>query len=151
MPKNLIHKVLLSILFGCGVIGIDQWTKYLVSNGVWSAPWIRPLFNEGISFSIVLPAWATWVLIFGVISWLIYDVIRRSGIKADWALVGVIIGGAISNAIDRIRFGAVFDWISVPYFSVFNIADTAIVVGLAAHILLTWRHSHEARENTRNT
>ena len=43
-------------------------------------------------------------------------------------LVSFILIGAISNLIDRFRFGAVIDWISIPWWSVFNLADVYIVV-----------------------
>lgn len=151
MLKNSTRNFSLSVLIAALIIAIDQWTKLLVAQGTWASSWIRPLLNEGISFSISLPAWATWILTLGILCWLAIDVIRRKGAKGDWVIFGIIFGGAVSNLIDRLRLGAVFDWIAVPFFSVFNIADIAIVVGLATYVILTWRHSHEARENTRNS
>ncbi|MGM5480100.1 MAG: signal peptidase II [Nanobdellota archaeon] len=43
---------------------------------------------------------------------------------------GLIVGGALGNGFDRVLFGAVFDWIDIAWWPVFNIADTAIVCGV---------------------
>ncbi len=47
---------------------------------------------------------------------------------AQITLISFILIGALSNLIDRFRFGAVIDWISIPWWSVFNLADIYIVV-----------------------
>jgi signal peptidase II len=49
--------------------------------------------------------------------------------------VGLLIGGAIGNLIDRIRLGYVIDWIKVPHWPTFNIADSAITVGVTVLII----------------
>lgn len=49
--------------------------------------------------------------------------------------VGLLIGGAIGNLIDRIRLGYVIDWIKVPHWPTFNIADSAITVGVIVLIV----------------
>lgn len=45
-------------------------------------------------------------------------------------LLGIITGGAVGNLINRIHLGYVIDYISIPPFPVFNLADTGITVGL---------------------
>ena len=52
--------------------------------------------------------------------------------------LGMQLGGALGNLIDRVRFGHVFDFVDLTYWPVFNVADSAIVVGvliLAYHLL----------------
>lgn len=49
--------------------------------------------------------------------------------------VGLLIGGAIGNLIDRIRLGYVIDWIKVPHWPTFNIADSAITIGVTILIV----------------
>ena len=44
--------------------------------------------------------------------------------------LGLIVVGAISNLIDRLRYGFVIDYIDVPFFTVFNLADAAITLGV---------------------
>lgn len=49
-----------------------------------------------------------------------------------WLPVGLLAGGAIGNIIDRIRLGAVTDFLKLPAWPAFNIADMAIVAGVVA-------------------
>ena len=60
--------------------------------------------------------------------------------------LGLIIGGAIGNAIDRARFGAVVDFIDVQRIGffpwVFNVADSAITIGVIALLLDSLRREH---------
>lgn len=70
-----------------------------------------------------------------------------------WAIsVGLLIGGAIGNAIDRVRLGGVADFFSMHafgyYWYVFNIADVAIVVGVAGLLYDSFRPSRNDASNT---
>lgn len=56
-------------------------------------------------------------------------------------LLALILVGACSNILDRIRYGFVIDFINVPFWSVFNVADIYIVVGALALLLYTWKHN----------
>jgi signal peptidase II len=72
------------------------------------------------------------------------------------AIVGLILGGAVGNLIDRIATGEVVDFLDVGIGStrwpVFNIADSAVVVGVVLYVLTDKRHQKEpaapATENT---
>jgi len=48
---------------------------------------------------------------------------------------GMVAGGAVANAIDRITQGYVVDFIQLPYFAVFNVADMGITVGMVLVVL----------------
>jgi signal peptidase II len=71
----------------------------------------------------------------------------RSGSIMVAAALGLIVGGAIGNAIDRIAYGAVADFISLHgfgfYWYVFNVADMAIVAGVGLLILDMVRPGHK--------
>ena len=102
-------------------------------------------FNKGAAFSFLHDesGWQRWLFsllaIFvsaALVRWL--ATIRRS----DWhnALpLALVIGGALGNLIDRVRFGQVTDFIDVywgdAHFPAFNVADSAITVGA---VLLIW-------------
>lgn len=65
-------------------------------------------------------------------------VFRRRILQEGWLVqagIGLGLGGAVGNMVDRVRTGMVTDFIQVPLIPVFNVADTAIVVGVA---LLMW-------------
>jgi signal peptidase II len=51
------------------------------------------------------------------------------------AAVGLILGGAVGNLLDRIRLGYVVDFVDLRWWPVFNVADSAIVVGVALLVL----------------
>ncbi|MGQ0664050.1 MAG: signal peptidase II [Pseudomonadota bacterium] len=98
-----------------------------------------PVWNYGISFGMLNPGSdsAKWVfvalalaIVLGLLVWL-----RR--IEPAWVKValGLVIGGALGNVIDRLRFGGVFDFLDFHAFGwhwpAFNLADSAITLGVA--------------------
>ena len=106
---------------------------------------ITRMHNVGAAFSFLATAsgWQRWLFIglavtvsIAIIVWL-YRLPRSQGLLA--AGLALVLGGAIGNVIDRIRLGAVVDFIHFhwdrAYFPAFNIADSAITVG-AAFLLL---------------
>jgi len=65
--------------------------------------------------------------------------------------LSLVLGGAIGNLIDRVRLGYVLDFIKVPYWPAFNVADSCIVVGvsiLVLHMLWEDRRQRSARVET---
>lgn len=130
------------------VIALDQWTKALALGALdYNRPvpvidgllnWTL-LYNYGAAFSFLGNAggWQKWLFsgLAVVISSLLAFWLSRLP-RADWRQAlpfALVIGGAIGNLIDRLRFGYVVDFIDVYYdvhhWPAFNIADSAIVVG----------------------
>jgi signal peptidase II len=62
-----------------------------------------------------------------------------------WLPTGLLIGGALGNLADRVRDGAVTDFIDLSFWPTFNLADTAIVIGVALLLLLLQRDKREER------
>ena len=105
------------------------------------------VWNRGVTFGLLAGEawWHAWVLAavaLGVaaalLAWL-----ARAPDRWTALAIGLVLGGAIGNVIDRVRFGAVADFVDLHAFGwhwyVFNLADSAIVVGvglLLAHALL---------------
>lgn len=101
------------------------------------------VWNKGVSFGLLsgsraLPPWllsaVAIVVCLGLFIWL-----RRSDRRlAGWG-IGLVIGGAIGNVIDRARWGAVFDFADFHsrqwHWPAFNVADSAIVVGVGLLLL----------------
>jgi len=130
------------------VVVFDQWTKWLIVARfelyerleIWPVLGITRLHNTGAAFSFLSDAggWQRWFFVtlgiavsILVIVWLTRLPARgRSWLAASLALV---VGGAVGNIIDRVRFGYVVDFISVHYerwfYPAFNVADSAITVG----------------------
>jgi signal peptidase II len=136
------------------IVGLDQWTKWLVIDrfAEFDSVVLLPvlefmrLHNEGAAFSFLADAsgWQRWVFVVlgigvsaGIAVWLFRLPARGHRLLA--AALSFVMGGAIGNVIDRVRFGYVVDFIRVHYeqwyFPAFNIADSAITVGAALLIL----------------
>ena len=141
-----------AFVFAVIVVVLDQLTKAWVLSGldlreigrveVWppifNLTWVE---NRGVSFGLFGDGSARWMLslfsiiVAGVLGWWALQADRRLLITA----IGLVMGGAIGNVIDRIRFGFVVDFLDFsgtrvfPW--VFNVADSAITIGVILLIL----------------
>lgn len=101
--------------------------------------WITYILNSGAAFSLLrhstfLFVIVAFVLLIGV-GYVAWRVRELSG-RAIWGL-GLLAGGATGNLWDRLISGRVIDYLHVRFWAVFNLADSAIVVGM---ILLVWEY-----------
>ncbi len=144
------------MLFGIAgtIIGLDQWTKWLVREniefgGQWlpeSLNWLMPYarfvnwHNSGAAFGMFQNGNMVFmVLAFIVIGAIIYYYPHVE--QEDWTLklaMGLQLGGAAGNLIDRLMVGKVTDFISIGVFPVFNIADSSITIGVLVLLLGVW-------------
>jgi signal peptidase II len=106
---------------------------------------LQLLFNTGAAFSIATSA-TVFLSVFAMsaAAGILYFASRIDSHK--WALaLGLVLGGILGNLSDRIfrepggLQGPVVDWISVLSWPTFNIADSAVVVGVLTIVWLTWR------------
>jgi signal peptidase II len=89
--------------------------------------------NSGAAFGFA-PAGAGLFLIASVvvaIGLLVY-VARNQGTTWNDAVLGLIMGGTVGNGFDRIAYGTVTDFVNFHFFPVFNVADSAISIGVVA-------------------
>lgn len=112
------------------IVAHPEYSRVLLSG--WLT--LRGTRNAGVAFGLPLPPAALTVAIaFAVVasvalaasSW------RRGDPYAVVCLLAVV-GGAASNVVDRLRYGTVIDYLDVPWFTVFNLADALITLGVAA-------------------
>jgi len=98
--------------------------------------------NPGLAFGLLSGIPAGWRWVVGLLSLLALVVLLRvalrilpSGGWREQSSIGLIFGGAVGNLIDRMRFGAVVDFVDVHFrgwhWPAFNVADSAITVGVA--------------------
>ena len=129
------------------VLILDQASKQFMLDWIFAAPRIHPVvpflnfvpaWNPGISFGMLADGGQfvrslLTMLAFAVVGWFFWQASRLDHLQQ--AAAGLISGGAIGNAIDRLRFGKVVDFIDVYvqtwHWPAFNIADAAITVGAA--------------------
>lgn len=142
------------------MIILDQWTKWLVVNNMEvreSIPIIEGIFhltshrNAGAAFGILQgQMWLFYIATVIVIGVVIYY-IQTEGKKSPWlaTALGLVLGGAIGNFIDRVLFGAVVDFLDVYIFSynypIFNIADMALVTGVIMLIIHVIKEEKKAK------
>jgi len=144
------------LLFGVAglSIALDQWTKWLVRTNIefggqwlpdalmWLSPYARIVHwsNSGAAFGMFQDGNLVFtVLAFVVIGAILYYYPQVE--NDDWTLklaMGLQLGGAAGNLIDRLLAGQVTDFISVSVFPVFNIADASITVGVLVLLLGVW-------------
>jgi signal peptidase II len=102
------------------------------------------VFNKGAAFSFLAdaPGWQTPVLVtFALVAAIAVSVliVRSPGRSAVCAGFALILGGALGNVIDRLRFGGVVDFLDLHalgwHWPAFNVADSAITVGAVLLIL----------------
>ncbi|HEX3562316.1 MAG TPA: signal peptidase II [Solirubrobacterales bacterium] len=133
--------LLIPALAACGVVvALDQGTKALATSLVSRGDRIEVLpflhlenvRNQGVAFGIggdisAVFIGATIVLLLG---FLVFIAVRGGSGWLVWLPAALLIGGALGNLADRVRDGAVTDFISLPAWPTFNLADVAIVVGV---------------------
>jgi signal peptidase II len=146
-------------LVSCGIVIADQITKAVVLARF--APGERLevtgflnlvlAFNKGAAFSFLAGAggWQTPLLVtFALVAAVVVSVllVRSPGRGLFSAGLALILGGAVGNVIDRVRYGHVVDFLDLHaagwHWPAFNVADSAITVGAALLILDGFRH-HE--------
>jgi signal peptidase II len=134
------------------LLAADLLSKWWVLAQVMNPPRIievAPFFNlvlvmnRGVSFGMLggAPGWMPWALTaFALLIAAALAIwLRRADSRILACALGAVIAGAIGNAIDRMRFGAVVDFLDFHAFGwhwpAFNVADSAIVVGVGLLIL----------------
>jgi signal peptidase II len=133
--------LLVSALAACGVVvAIDQGTKALATSLVDRGDRVEVLpflafenvRNEGVAFGLggdisAVVIGATIVLL---IVLLVFLATRTKTGWLIWLPAALLTGGALGNLADRARDGAVIDFIDLPLWPTFNLADVSIVVGV---------------------
>jgi signal peptidase II len=147
-------------------IGADQLTKAIVTSQLAlndSVQIAGPLSihhvqNSGIAFGLFASATSFVILLtVAAVAWMLYF-FARSGSRHPVLPValGLVIGGSVSNLIDRVRLGHVTDFLDLKFWPAFNLADSFIVVGVAILLLALVVTDHQSgrpqrvREATRS-
>lgn len=140
----------LTLLLAAAVLVLDQLSKWVMVEMVLDdrrTIAVLPFFNlslaynRGVSFSLFRSEsdWGPYLLSALAIAVCIalFFWARRTETRMLAIAIGAVIGGAIGNVIDRLRFGAVVDFLDFyipatqwPHWPTFNVADSAIVIGV---------------------
>jgi signal peptidase II len=139
------------IAIALAVLACDQWTKRWASHTLQNSAPIRVIGslvqfsytrNSGVAFGIGaglhFPFWIFSALAaVGIVALL---VLRPSQSMVRRLALALVLGGAIGNLVDRVRYGEVVDFILLSWrrwqFPIFNVADSAVTIGVALFALV---------------
>ena len=138
------------------VIVLDQATKALVrssirvgeTDGVFPGLDLVHVRNEGVAFSRFSGGGTivTVIVAIALVALIAYFVTHLHK-PLVWLPTGMLLGGALGNIIDRARAGAVTDFIKLPAWPAFNLADVSITFGVIVLLYVTeFRRDGAARE-----
>jgi len=129
------------LAIGLTAVAADQLTKHIVTGHlalddgihVIGPFWIHHVQNSGIAFGLFSSATAVVMVLTGIaVAWMLLFFFRSGGRHPVLPVaLGLVIGGSVSNLLDRVRLGYVTDFIDLRYWPAFNLADSFIVVGVA--------------------
>jgi len=158
LPPAPLGQQLFLFVVTAAVILLDQFSKYIVEAALplyqsyAPIPALEALFrfthatNTGAAFGI-FPAGGSFFTIVAVVVGLVilyYNYTMPAGQMSLRLALGMQLGGALGNVIDRFRLGHVTDFLDFGPWPVFNLADTSIVAGV---VILTWLMFKEQREH----
>jgi len=139
-------------LLTAGVLLADQVTKLLVRDGVAVGdqdavfPGLKLVHvkNKGVAFSAFEDQVAVVIVVIAlaVAALLVYFALH-SAKPLIWLPTGLLAGGALGNIVDRIALGSVTDFLKLPKWPAFNVADIAITFGVLALVLVLERDDSE--------
>lgn len=141
------------ILLAVLVIAMDQYSKYYIQTSMvqgMSIPIIQNIFhityvlNPGAAFGLL--EHQTFFLIgiaIVLVAAILYFYRQLPANRLLYCSLGLLMGGAIGNLIDRVEIGYVVDFFDFRIWPVFNIADVAIVSGVAGIMLVIWNGKKE--------
>ena len=150
------------------VVVLDQLTKYIASTSLemHTPVAVMPMFNwtlmhnpgAAFSFFSFLIGWQRWffAIIALVVSVVIVFWLKRLQQHEKWQAIALalILGGAVGNVIDRLSLGYVVDFIQVYYqhwyWPAFNLADSAISVGVALIVIDSIREYRAEKQNIKS-
>lgn len=141
------------------MIVLDQWSKGWIRQNIalgeeiYPIPFLAPFFrftfwhNTGAAFGIFQDANIPLLILSSIVSVLIiwyYHQVYEEPLIVRISM-GLILGGAIGNIIDRIQLGYVTDFIAVGRFPVFNVADSCVTVGVLLMLLGLFIQEHKLK------
>lgn len=136
------------------VLAADQLTKELVRSSIALGQQRRLLpgvtlvhaQNSGIAFSLFTGSEVGVVVVAAVIiAAVVAYFARHHQQRWMWLACGLIVGGALGNLVDRLRVGTVTDFIKLPDWPAFNLADASITLGVLTVLWVLGRGGAAAR------
>jgi signal peptidase II len=147
-PRILRRRIYAVMLGTAAIVAlVDHITKWLVASQIplgqqiWRGSFVSidHVENSGAAFSVLPQLHWLYLAVALIVSLYIAFAGYRYG--TTWyrqVLLGMILGGALSNGVDRLVQGAVVDFIDFHFWPVFNVADSCIVVAIVLLLVLSF-------------
>jgi signal peptidase II len=141
-------------VLGLVVVGLDQLTKRTVvaeiapghEQSLLPGVHLVHVHNTGVAFGFLSGGGAVVLACTLVaLAALVFYFLRHPARRGLWVPTGLLVGGAIGNLIDRLLNGSVTDFIKLPHWPAFNVADIAITVGVVALAFVLERGAAKSR------
>jgi len=130
------------------VLTVDQIVKALVSDAlqrgeerdIVAGIKLVNTRNSGVAFGQLQDGGAIVAVVIALaIGALLVYFARHAQLPLMWLPSGMLLGGALGNVVDRIREGAVVDFLKLPYWPAFNVADASITIGVVILLVVMER------------
>ena len=150
----VIYSLVITVFF----VVLDRFFKFLAINKYLDEPisifgnWFQLEFIPNYFIAFSLPLSGIWlnILIFLLILVIFYYIIHiiwtRKKYDFQSLALTIILLGAISNMLDRFRYGFVIDYLDLEYFTVFNIADALVTIGVISFIIALYKGAKIVRQ-----
>ncbi len=146
MNQTARSALALAFLTAAAVVAADQLTKSLARSSL-GADGDSPILggvvklvhvqNTGIAFGQLSGGGIIVVLlVLAAVTALLWYFLRHLETPLIWLAAGLVLGGAAGNLVDRLQAGSVTDFIKLPYWPAFNLADIAITIGVVSLVVL---------------
>ena len=128
-------------LVAAAVLVVDQVTKAIVRSEIARGERVDVVLgihlvntrNRGVAFGLFSDGGALLAVVAGLaLAALLVFFVRHMERRLVWLPTGLLIGGAAGNLLDRVREGSVTDFVDLPAWPAFNVADMAITFGVLA-------------------
>ena len=142
--------VLRTALVAVAVIFADQLTKAIVRAEISRFDQVELILgikfvhtrNTGVAFSMFSGGGPIVVIVACIaLAALLIFFITHMQTRLIWLPVGMLLGGAAGNLIDRVRIGAVTDFVKIPHWPAFNVADIAVTFGVLILIFVLEKYA----------
>jgi len=130
------------------VIALDQLTKALVRDGIAPGeehevlPFVKLVHvqNRGVAFGFLgRGGWPVLLVTAAALALLVGYFARHPERPLLWLPTGLLLGGALGNLLDRLREGHVTDFVHLPHWPAFNVADIAVTLGVVILVFVLER------------
>jgi signal peptidase II len=141
-----------------GIVAVDQVTKAIVRGAVdrGGSEQVLPFLdlvntrNTGVAFGLLDGAgWIVTAVTLVALAALLVFFAFNQGRRYAWIPTGLLVGGAVGNMIDRLGGDGVTDFVKLPAWPAFNVADVCITVGVVALVLVLEQPRRPRREPER--